>query len=147
MPTFFFPQAGWFPVQTTSSAPADSLGALVYRTQDGGQTWSSTPAPFAEVAYADFIDLVHAVTIDSRGKDLLATSDGWHHWTMTPLPTTFGVFYTLDFITAQLGWALAINRPSCPVLHAGEVPKCQVIAILHTKDGGETWREIAHAVV
>jgi photosystem II stability/assembly factor-like uncharacterized protein len=147
-PTFFSSQVGWFPVQTNGPAPAYSPGSMVYRTQDGGQTWTGASMPFLEVAYADFIDLEHAVTIDSSAKDLLTTSDGWQHWTTLPLPTAFGGISQVDFITPQLGWLRAIKRTGVvrPDPDGGLV-KGDVSILLQTTDGGTTWQEIAHAVV
>jgi len=103
--------------------------------------------PF-DVTNAVFIDLNHAVSAgDTDSKVLYTTSDCWKHWTKVQIQTTFKRIYAFDFISPALGWALADNRTIFLLEPGGGIRKGDVIALLHTTDGGRTWQEIAHSVV
>ncbi len=146
-PTFFTEQDGLFPVLTSGPAPQYARGTMLYTTRDGGQTWTSTTVPF-DVTNAVFIDLNHAVSAgDTDSKVLYTTSDCWKHWTKVQIQTTFKRIYAFDFISPALGWALADNRTIFLLEPGGGIRKGDVIALLHTTDGGRTWQEIAHSVV
>ena len=100
-----------------------------------------------DVTNAVFVDLQHAVAVDDGGKALLTTSDGWNHWASVPLPTTYTRVSGFDFVSPALGWALADNRTTFLPEPGGGIRKGDVIALLHTTDGGRTWQEIAHSTV
>jgi photosystem II stability/assembly factor-like uncharacterized protein len=144
-PTFFTEQEGLFPVLTSGPAPQYARGTMLYTTQDGGQTWTSTAVPF-DVTNAVFIDMNHAVSVgDTDSKAFYTTSDGWKHWTKVRVQTTFKRIYGFDFVSPALGWALADNRTIFLPEPGGGIRKGDVIALLQTRDGGRTWREIAHS--
>jgi photosystem II stability/assembly factor-like uncharacterized protein len=145
-PTFFSEQEGVFPVLTFGPAPQNAQGTLVFSTQDGGQTWTSRAVPM-DVTSAVFLDLQHAVAIDTAGKALLTTSDGWQHWGTVPLHTPYTTFSGFDFVSPALGWVLAYNRTRFLPEPGGGLQQGDVVALLHTTDGGKTWQEIAHSVV
>lgn len=146
-PTFFTEQDGLFPVLTSGPAPQYVRGTMLYSTRDAGQTWTSTAVPF-DVTNAVFIDMNHAVTAgDTNNKALYTTSDGWKHWTKVQVQTAFKRIYAFDFVSPAFGWALADNRTIFLPEPGGGIRKGNVIALLQTTDGGETWREIAHSVV
>ncbi len=145
-PTFFTTQEGLFPVQTFGPAPQYTPGTLIYRTRDGGQTWTSTAVPM-DVTNAVFLNMQQAVAVDPGWKALLKTSDGWNHWTTAPLQTPFAQLSGFDFVSPALGWVLADNRTRALPEPGGGLQKRDVIALLQTTDGGRTWQEIAHSVV
>ena len=120
---------------------------MLYTTQNGGQTWTSTAVPF-DVTNVVFIDMNHAVSAgDTDSKALYTTSDGWKHWTKVQIQTTFKRIYAFDFVSPALGWALADNRMIFLPEPGGGIRKGDVIALVQTTDGGRTWQEIAHSVV
>ncbi len=146
-PTFFNAQEGLFPALTSSSPPQNTRGTLIYSTQDGGQTWTSTAVPF-DVTGAAFIDMQHAIAAsNTQDKTLYTTSDGWKHWTTVSIQTSFSRIYGFSFVSPTLGWALADNRTHFIPAPGGGVQKGDMIALLQTTDGGKTWQETAHAVV
>jgi len=88
-PTFFTKQDGLFPVQTFGPAPQYTPGTMLYTTQDGGQSWTSTAVPF-DVTNAVFIDMNHAVSVNATDSmSLYTTSGGCKHWTKVQIQTTF----------------------------------------------------------
>jgi photosystem II stability/assembly factor-like uncharacterized protein len=146
-PTFFTEQDGLFPVLTSGPAPQYARGTMLYTTQDGGQTWTSTAVPF-DVTNAVFIDMKHAILAgDMDSKAFYTTSDGWKHWAKVQIQTTFKRIYAFDFVSPARGWALADNRTIFLPEPGGGIRKGDVIALLQTTDGGSTWREIAHSEV
>ena len=146
-PTFFTEQEGLFPVQTFGPTLQYARGTMLYITQDGGQSWTSSAVPF-DVTNAVFIDMNHAVSVSATdSKALYTTSDGWKQWTKVQIQTTFKRIYGFDFVSPTLGWALADNRTVFRPEPGGGIRKGDVIALLQTIDGGRTWQEIAHSVV
>lgn len=146
-PTFFTEQEGLFPVLTSGPAPQYARGTMLFTTQDGGQSWTSTAVPF-DVTNAVFIDMNHAVSVNATDSmSLYTTSDGWKHWTKVQIQTTFKRIYGFDFVSPTLGWALADNRTFFLPEPGGGIRKGDVIALVQTTDGGRTWHEIAHSVV
>jgi photosystem II stability/assembly factor-like uncharacterized protein len=90
----------------------------------------------------------HAWAIASdTNKSVYTTSDGWHHWTQHHLNTSFQHVYDFSFVSPNLGWALAdnITRPGMP--GSTNLRKGDIIAVLKTTNGGQTWQEIAHSIV
>jgi photosystem II stability/assembly factor-like uncharacterized protein len=145
-PQFFTAHDGLLPVLT--SGLNNSSGTMLYATHDGGQTWTGTVVPF-DVTNGDFIDMNHAwaMASDTTKKTIYTTSDGWHHWTQHHLNTSFQNVYAFSFVSPTLGWALAdnITRPSMP--GSTNRRKGDIIAVLKTTDGGQTWQEIAHSIM
>lgn len=119
---------------------------LVLRTEDGGKTWKEqeSHAEFEETdgtkkrAYlfaVDALDSQRAFAVGDRSM-LARTTDGGKTWTAKKvqmdndgsggeqLAAADPVFYDVKFVDEKRGWV------------AGEFGK-----ILHTEDGGETWKE------
>ena len=120
---------------------------MLFTTQNGGQSWTSTAVPF-DVTNAVFIDMNHAVSVNATDSmALYTTSDGWKHWTKVQIQTTFKRIYGFDFVSPTLGWALADNRTFFLPEPGGGIRKGDVVALVQTTDGGMTWQEIAHSVV
>jgi photosystem II stability/assembly factor-like uncharacterized protein len=145
-PTFFTEREGVFPVLTFGPAPQNVRGTMLFKTQDGGQTWSSVAVPM-DVTNATFLDLQHAVALDIDKKAIVSTSDGGIHWTSVSLQLPFTRLMSADFVTPAVGWMLATNRTNSVLPEHGAPQKGDVFALLHTTDGGKTWQEIAHSVV
>jgi photosystem II stability/assembly factor-like uncharacterized protein len=119
---------------------------LVLRTTDGGKTWTpqEANATFKDTdgtvkrAYLFALDVLDADTMVAVGDRsiLVRTRDGGKTWMASKIPmeldTSGGeslaaadpIFYAVQFIDPQQGWVV------------GEFGK-----IMHTTDGGETWRE------
>ena len=146
-PTFFTELEGFFPILASGPAPQYAHGTLIYRTPDGGQSWTSTAVPF-DVTNAVFIDMDRAVSVSAtESKTLYTTSDGWKHWTKVQILTEFTRIYGFDFVSPTVGWAFADNRTVFRPEPGGGIGKGDVIALLQTTDGGRTWHEIAHSIV
>lgn len=141
-PTFFTQQQGLFPVLTTDAQSKN--GTLLYTTQDGGKSWSSTKMPF-DVTNAIFIDMNNAVNPSNDSKSIYTTSDGWKHWANVSIKTSFKRIYSFDFVSLTQGWALADNRTLLYPEPGGGIRKGDVISLLQTSDGGQTWQEIARS--
>lgn len=145
-PTFFTEQEGLFPVLTSGPAPQYVNGTMLYTTHDGGRTWTSTTVSI-DVTNAIFIDMNHAVSADSKGANVLyTTDDGWKHWTKVQIQTSYKSITTFDFVSPTIGWAFGDNTTRSLPEPGGGIRKGDIIALLHTTDGGRTWQEIAHSV-
>ena len=146
-PLFFTEQEGLFPVLTSGPAPQYAHGTLIYSTLDGGKSWTSAAVPF-DVTNAVFVDMDHAVSASNTESQILyTTSDGWKHWTKVQIQTAFKRIYGFDFVSPSVGWAFADNRTVFRPEPGGGMSKGDVIALLQTKDGGRTWREIARSEI
>jgi hypothetical protein len=66
-PTFFTEREAIFPVVAFGPAPQYVRSTLLFKTQDGGQSWTSTAVPL-DVANADYVDLQHAVALKTGAK-------------------------------------------------------------------------------
>ncbi len=147
-PRFFNAQDGLLPVLTSGPAPQYARGTMIYVTHDGGQTWTSTTVPF-DVTNGEFLDMNHAwtggATVDD--KTFYTTSDGWRHWTKGYMNVAFKRIYGFSFVSPLVGWALGDNRVHFLPELGGGIRKGDIIAVLKTTDGGQTWQEIAHSIV
>jgi photosystem II stability/assembly factor-like uncharacterized protein len=145
--------------------------AIILRTTDGGQTWSSYAPPGAELlSKIDFTDRLHGWTAGSGGEFgesvLLRTMDGGATWTRLSgeWRRRGGNIGPLDFIDAFQGWFVDWDT----VWHTidggltwqkAQLSESQTISdlaftdadhgwavgtgILETQDGGQTWRTLA----
>ena len=108
---------------------------ILLRTTDGGQSWTRLPSPTAVYMFAiDFLDLQHGWAVGDRSL-MLETHDGGATWTVRKvspvgseaaaedIASAEPVLYDVHFLTRDVGWIV------------GEFGK-----ILHTTDGGTTWR-------
>ncbi len=146
-PRFFTQQDGLLPALTSGPAPQNAPGTILYATHDGGETWTGTAVPF-DVTNGEFLDMSNAwaPAVNGNDKAFYTTNDGWQHWTKGHMKVTFKNISGFSFVSHSLGWALADNRTS--FLLPGSGPrKGDIIALLKTTDGGQTWQEIAHSVV
>ena len=104
---------------------------VLYVTHDGGKTWqASTPKSSATSASNIFVaDMQHAWF--SIENTFYSTSDGGQSWAeVGQTPAEIG---EMSFVDASNGWAIGLPSNKLPLL-------------LHTTDGGRTWRSIAYSL-
>ena len=150
-PQFFSPSRGIFEVLAGNS--------YVYRTGDGGATWTLTTSPGCCNDF--FVDMQHGWSMTPEGpaaQDLYATSDGGDHWkrvasginAQTPAEVQ-NHFITnvvgLDFVSPNVGFA--VRESGQPVLlyaPRSPAPKFNPPSLLKTTDGGATWSDVTYIV-
>jgi photosystem II stability/assembly factor-like uncharacterized protein len=134
---FFLDEAtAWF-------TPASDGSGVLYHTQDGGDTWTSTTLPFDNASY-DFLDInVGYALVDlgaGAGSHYVAvyrTLDGGTSWTMvfTHEPGESkslregGAKNGITFRGVDYGWI------------AGSIPMDDFFYLFFTEDGGVTWAQ------
>jgi photosystem II stability/assembly factor-like uncharacterized protein len=148
-PQFFDERNGVFPAAVSGPAPAYTQQTAIYTTRDGGQTWSQTALVPFDVTYGTWLNTnvawVNASNV--QDKTFYTTSDGWKHWTKHQMKTAFKQTYDFTFTSPQVGWALGENRTRFFPEPGGGRQAGDIISLLKTVDGGQTWRVIANAVV
>ena len=107
----------------------------LYRTQDGGQTWTSTlmPAPLGEVYFLndELGWYVSPPAPDSTvGTKVFSTQDGGTTWEELAAVDWSG---PASFSDAQNGW----------IAGASQIGK----ALLHTSDGGAAWAQVPAVIM
>ncbi len=132
-------------------AGSDFTSGTLFRTSDGGLTWSSTPVPFSGGSLK-FLDPSSGWVLagmgagaGSEGVAVFNTIDGGNAWTRVFVddPTVPG--YTNDiplvgdksgltFLDARHGWV------------AGEEPVNDLIYLYATTDGGRAWAPVSLSV-
>jgi photosystem II stability/assembly factor-like uncharacterized protein len=134
--SFLDPSHGW--LLTSRDVSPDAAQLVVYRTSDGGRSWSSAAVgrpsgaeadAVAAAASFDFLDPRHgwlstslaSSAAFSRGE-LFATSDGGATWSALTIP----IGAPVDFQNTRDGWT------------AGGVSSGQLYV---THDGGSSWRK------
>lgn len=144
-PVFFTPRDGVLLVSVAGSPSQSTPTSTFYVTRDGGTTWSGTAVPF-DMTSGAAINLQDAwVTPISAGSTLYTTSDGWRHWTKVQMRMIFGRIYDLSFVSLTTGWAFGDDLMDSLHGPGGGVRKGDVIALLKTTDGGQTWQEVARS--
>ncbi len=139
---FFTARDGILPVLyanvDSKYAPIASF-AIPYVTQDAGTTWRyTTPVPVANQAWRSdyyghplwgiyFADINHGWIVD--GDTLYATINSGRQWT-TIRSTSFHRMKQLEFISPQVGWAVAREAPF----------------LLKTLDGGRAWSPVTYTI-
>lgn len=95
------------------------LDKKIFKTIDGGNTWSYTEVP-SMVNEIDFVDELRGwATCDSGG--ILYTSDGGETWIVQVINSAENSPKNIFFINDQVGWALSIDT------------------LIQTTDGGNNW--------
>ena len=124
----------------------DFFSDTLYRTGDGGVTWSSNTVPFSG-AYLQFLDPNTGRALAERDSgagaeavELFQTADGGAHWTSVfhddpgrlgssdSLPLA-GIKNGMSFIDANTGWV------------TGSVPMDGEVYLYVTRDGGVSWSQ------
>jgi photosystem II stability/assembly factor-like uncharacterized protein len=148
LPRFFHPDSreGILPAEYhPTNSEAASFATVVYSTHDGGLTWHpTTPVRFSGAW--NFINASkgwlwspepHGTGSTAPVKGILfRTDDGGISWKAVGTGKGLERYLTrgedivqLDFVDGEYGWAIARNRHN-------------LTQLLHTTDGGETWRAI-----
>lgn len=118
---------------------------MLYTTHDGGQTWARTAIPF-DITSGGFADIRHGwAPIDGETRAIYITTDGWQHWMKKSVDVAFKRVHNFDFISATTGWTLADNRTVFVPEVGGGMQKGEIITLLRTDDGGQTWQAIARS--
>jgi photosystem II stability/assembly factor-like uncharacterized protein len=129
--------------------PADPMHAgMLYRTQDGGQSWVSNPIPFGNGQLYFFDDMQQGwamaslgVAAGSNAIAIFQTTDEGQTWEQTfvndptvqgsaagiPLGGLKGVFFPLSMQTAWVGGIVYSDRTSY---------------LYRTDDGGHHWKQV-----
>ena len=135
-------------VRAIARHPTDHAALIVgtqvgpYRTQDGGDTWSSMNFPVEDVVWSLFYAERTPTTMfcGTQGTGVFrSTDDGasWHQFTITEPP---GVCH-MGFPTRVIGLAQDPNDGN--ILYAG----LEVGGVVHSADGGENWTSCNQALI
>lgn len=106
----------------------------LYRTGDGGNTWSRLPLTRAGgyVLSADFVDASHGWVLaqaSTEGETLLRTQDGGRTWTGLGNPVAYSDWaYRVAFADSRDGWLY--TESTAPYAY-------------RSQDGGTTWDRVA----
>jgi photosystem II stability/assembly factor-like uncharacterized protein len=133
---------GWINVPVESGAAFHS--GLLYRTVDGGKTWSRTNGPGTSGG-VQFIDERNG-WVDSGMNELWATHDGGRSWEEVSLkpPPTLGI----DKLSARYRLPLFSNNKQGALLVDFSLPPADPetdkrgtdVALYSTADAGKTWK-------
>ena len=133
----------------TGYYPGVSDTTPLYRTDDGGVSWTPVDFGGAKVAGICAIDilrthrvfqgkLVPQVTITAAGRvggpaAIVRSTDGGATWRAIDMSRWTGMILDVHFVDERTGF-VAASRTSDPSTTSAQ--------ILMTRDGGETWREV-----
>jgi len=110
--------------------------AVLYKTTDGGNTWSLVYGggsfEFVGKLWEDvfFVDYNNGWAVGAKG-DIIHTSDGGNNWISQTVDTSFSLL-ACYFISSTEGWVVGGSYDTLTGRGEGGV-------ILHTTDGGNTW--------
>jgi len=128
-PVFLTDIAGYLTVR--DMAPDDNMYLLVYRSDDGGQTWTFQNA-VQDGRDFDFYSLDEGWMV--AGTNLFKTMDGGVTWSLTAMAgIPAGEFLLkLDFVDDQHGWVLATP----------DKDTWDPLKLYQTSDGSATWTQL-----
>jgi photosystem II stability/assembly factor-like uncharacterized protein len=127
-PPVFFGNTVLLPVNVTAQGGQDQL--ILYRSNDGGADWFQTQVVDIRASTVYVLNPDHAWTHDILTGKLYSTNDGGTDWFPTSSSTSNITtdIITLSFTDANTGWAITAQ------------------SLLHTIDGGKTWRKINYSI-
>lgn len=118
----------------------DDGSGTIYRTGNGGETWTSSPLKvdgYAQKIVFTDMNTIFAAVIEVDDKNVLKSVDGGQTWkTVMTYPGKAFDFYDLHFTDSKNGWALGTM-----VLLGAPPEAYPTVFIKRTTDGGETWEE------
>jgi photosystem II stability/assembly factor-like uncharacterized protein len=140
--TGFFGNVGDYYPNVTDKVP-------LYRTGDGGRSWSPVVVPGADVEGICAIDILRTtaihqgqlrerVVVHAAGRvggpaKLLRSTDGGKSWRLIDLSRQAGMILDVKFLDPQIGLVFAGSN--------SDIQQSEAL-ILKTRDGGRTWREV-----
>jgi photosystem II stability/assembly factor-like uncharacterized protein len=144
-PTFFTQRDALLPVLTFGPAPFYTHTSMLFTTHDEGQTWTGKAIPF-DITFGGFADMRHGwAPIDGENQAISMTTDSWQHWMKKSIDIALKHIVTFDFISATTGWMLADHQTNFAPEVGGGMRKGEIITLLRTDDGGQTWQKIARS--
>jgi photosystem II stability/assembly factor-like uncharacterized protein len=138
-PPVFFGDTGFLPVTVTIQGANTSHVMMIYKTANGGATWSvinsehsfgdSTASGYAS-SDLYIADINHAWGNDGAGR-LWGTSDGFNNWQLlnSQVALDGNKMNALSFVDTLYGWGITDTK------------------LFHTTDGGKNWSEIVYHVL
>lgn len=137
---FLDPQHGWvasapYPSlrpPSMSEASYASVGTVMRRTRDGGNTWvSAGHLPF-QVTSLRFVDGSNGIAVGPGGA-IASTSDGGTTWTPRPAPTVKNL--------TRVHWIDATTALAFAFTNNGDINGMSA-ALLRSTDAGATWQDV-----
>jgi photosystem II stability/assembly factor-like uncharacterized protein len=126
-PPVFFGQEGIMPVTMVANA----TNLVIYKSSDGGTTWTPSPGWVADAGRGELTDFVTPQDgfVWANGR-FAVTHDGAKTWeTVTPSVPFGDNFASMDFVNTSTGWVLTMDANSHTSLYK-------------STDGGSTWATI-----
>ncbi|HEX9251782.1 MAG TPA: YCF48-related protein, partial [Ignavibacteriaceae bacterium] len=103
------------------------IAGVVWKTTDGGESWSSIGLSPDQIYDVYIIDSLNAISLSGDPEllyplGIIRTTDAGVNWSFTNLPF-FGISFAIDFLDDKNGWSAAGYK------------------FLNSTDGGDTWTE------
>jgi photosystem II stability/assembly factor-like uncharacterized protein len=132
-PIFFDELQGVLPVGVYTVT--DEPGLVFFWTQDGGQSWQPSAVLKGRFTAKDWVDPQHGFVVEANDYNqtrFLTTQDGGLTWEAYPIQ--LAMVSRMEFVTAQIGWAICGSKDAPGQGCAGE--------LYQTLDGGKNWEMV-----